>query len=90
MAGHVDPDAAGNLYGTTYYGGVYNDGTVFELIPRTNGWTEKVVHSFNWSIYVKDGTFPGAGLTFDAKGNLYGTTENGGAYNFGTVFEIAP
>jgi len=84
-------DTAGNLYGTTFYGGVYADGTVFELIPRTNGkWTEKVVHSFDWSIYVKDGTFPGAGLTSDAKGNLYGTTENGGDYNFGAVFEFTP
>jgi uncharacterized repeat protein (TIGR03803 family) len=83
-------DKAGNLYGTAYYGGAYNDGAVFELIPRTNGWTEKVVHSFDWSLYVKDGTFPGAGLTFDAKGNLYGTTENGGDLNSGTVFKITP
>jgi uncharacterized repeat protein (TIGR03803 family) len=81
-------DVAGNLFGTTFYGGTYNDGAVFELISRTNGWTEKVVHSFDWSIYVKDGTFPGAGLIFDAKGNLYGTTENGGDLNSGTVFKI--
>ena len=84
-------DVAGNLYGTTFYGGPYNDGTVFELIPRTNGtWMEKVVHNFDWSLYVKDGTSPGAGLIFDATGNMYGTTENGGALNSGTVFEITP
>ncbi len=82
---------AGNLYGTTFYGGLYNDGTVFELIPGTNGqWTEQVVHNFDWSLYVKDGTSPGASLIFDAKGNLYGTTENGGDYNLGTVFEFTP
>ncbi len=84
-------DKAGNFYGTTFYGGFYNDGTVFKLTLGANGkWTEKVVHNFNWSLYVKDGTSPGAGLILDAKGNLYGTTENGGNYNFGAVFEFTP
>jgi uncharacterized repeat protein (TIGR03803 family) len=84
-------DKAGNLYGTTFYGGLYNDGTVFKLTLGANGkWTEKVVHNFNWSLYVKDGTSPGAGLIFDAKGKLYGTTENGGNYDFGAVFEFTP
>ncbi|MGA8491017.1 MAG: choice-of-anchor tandem repeat GloVer-containing protein [Terriglobales bacterium] len=84
-------DAAGNLYGTTFYGGLYNDGTIFKLTLGTNGkWREKLVHNFDWSVYVKDGTLPGAGVIFDTKGNLYGTTENGGDYNFGTVFEFTP
>ncbi len=84
-------DAAGNLYGTTFYGGLYNDGTIFKLTLGTNGkWTEKVVHNFDWSLYVKDGTYPGAGLVFDTKGNLYGTTENGGNLNFGAVVEMTP
>jgi uncharacterized repeat protein (TIGR03803 family) len=84
-------DVAGNLFGTTFYGGLYNDGTVFELIPSTNGtWMEKVVHNFDWSLFVKDGTSPGAGLVLDTAGNMYGTTENGGALNSGTVFEITP
>ena len=84
-------DVAGNLYGTTFYGGLYNDGTVFELTPRTNGtWMEKVVHNFDWSLFVKDGTMPGAGLIFDSAGNMYGTAETGGAYNSGAVFEITP
>jgi uncharacterized repeat protein (TIGR03803 family) len=84
-------DAAGNLYGTTFYGGLYNDGTIFKMTLGTNGkWTEKVVHNFNWSLYVKDGTSPGAGLVVDTKGNLYGTTENGGNYNFGAVVEMTP
>ena len=84
-------DAAGNLYGTTFYGGLYNDGTIFKLTLGTNGkWTEEVVHNFNWSLYVKDGTYPAASLTLDKKGNVYGTTENGGNYNFGAVVEMTP
>jgi uncharacterized repeat protein (TIGR03803 family) len=84
-------DAAGNLYGTTFYGGLYNDGTIFKLTLGTKGkWSEKIVHNFDWSLYVKDGTAPAAGLILDTKGNLYGTTENGGNYNFGAVFEMTP
>jgi uncharacterized repeat protein (TIGR03803 family) len=81
-------DASGNLYGTTFAGGAYNSGTVFELMPSTGGgWTEVVLHSFGDG---KDGGYPDAGLIRDASGNLYGTTSLGGAYNYGTVFEITP
>jgi len=80
-------DAAGNLYGTTYYGGASGDGTVFKLAPNQDGsWTESVLHSFNRS----DGWSPQAGLIFDAAGNLYGTTVVGGASSDGTVFKLAP
>jgi len=80
---------AGNLYGTTIFGGKYNgDGTVFELTPKAGGrWTEKVLHNFGNGT---DGSSPYAGLIFDASGNLYGTTNSGGAYGEGTVFEITP
>src|SRR5664279_2753958 len=84
-------DAAGNLYGTTEYGGTYYDsdlGTVFELTPAAGGgWTEKVLHNFGIG---RDGTDPLAGLIFDAAGNLYGTTEYAGNYGAGTVFELTP
>lgn len=82
-------DAAGNLYGTTYYGGAHGYGTVFELMPTVSGgWTEKVLHSFTKN--GKDGYYPGANLVFDASGNLYGTTNLGGFYTVGTVFELTP
>ncbi len=93
-------DAAGNLYGTTAGGGAYGEGTAFELMPNgSGGWTEQVLHSFSAS--ATDGGFPYAGLIFDAAGNLYGTTNQGGNFNAycgeygseygcGTVFELMP
>jgi uncharacterized repeat protein (TIGR03803 family) len=86
-------DASGNLYGTTSAGGgsnqcQYGCGTVFELTPKAGGgWTEKVLHSFGQG---EDGAVPLSGLIFDASGNLYGTTYEGGTYGYGTVFEIIP
>ncbi len=78
-------DADGNLYGTTSQGGVYGSGTVFELTPSARGgWKETVLHNFDG----KDGANPLAGLIFDAAGNLYGTTYVGGAYYFGTAFQL--
>jgi uncharacterized repeat protein (TIGR03803 family) len=82
-------DGKGNLYGTTYFGGKYGAGTVFELMRGTNGkWTEKVLHNFNFN--GKDGAYPLASVTFDGKGNLYGTTYVGGANGYGAVFELTP
>jgi len=83
--GGVIFDTTGNLYGTTYEGGAYDYGTVFKLTPGGATWTETVVHSFGNS---PDGSTPDAGLIMDASGNLYGTTNAGGAYGYGTVFEI--
>src|ERR1022692_2364418 len=82
-------DGAGNLYGTTYQGGTYGDGTVFELTPAAGGtWTEQVLHNFNYDS--TDGAGPHAGLIFDAAGNLYGTAASGGTYSYGTAFELTP
>ena len=85
-------DTAGNLYGSTLYGGAYGWGTVFELSPNgSGGWTETVLHSFNYSS--NDGHSPIGSLVMDAAGNLYGTTYNGGAFcqstGCGTVFELS-
>jgi uncharacterized repeat protein (TIGR03803 family) len=82
-------DASGNLYGTTTDGGAIGSGIVFEMLPAKSGWAEKVLHNFN-SGTNQDGSFPDAGVVFDALGNLYGTTYAGGSYASGTVFEIKP
>jgi uncharacterized repeat protein (TIGR03803 family) len=85
-------DAAGNLYGTAYYGGNSNCirgcGTVFELTRVSGKWQQKVLHHFEND--GQDGYYPLASLIFDAAGNLYGTTSQGGAYQVGTVFELVP
>jgi uncharacterized repeat protein (TIGR03803 family) len=79
-------DGAGNLYGTTFSAAT-GKSTVFRLTPSANGkWTHTVLHPFSG----KDGRSLYAGLIFDAEGNLYGATEDGGAYNGGTVFKLSP
>jgi len=79
-------DSTGNLYGTTFYGGAYDHGTVFKLSPNSQGgWTETVLYNFGNRPY--DGKFPQADLVFDKKGNLYGTTIDGG-HGYGTVFRL--
>ena len=74
----------GNLYGTTEYGGAYNQGTVFQLTPSG---TEIILWNFGNGM---DGANPTAGVVLDMNGNLYGTTANGGVYGDGTVFELTP
>lgn len=76
-------DAAGNLYGTTYFGGLYNGGTVFKLDTSD---TETVLYKFNGS---SDGQYPAGGLLRDKAGNLYGTTQYGGSPGNGTVFTLS-
>jgi uncharacterized repeat protein (TIGR03803 family) len=75
-------DGEGNLYGTTQLGGASTYGTVFKL---DNTGKETVLHSFNWT----DGAYPFVGrLVQDGAGNLYGTTQNGGASGSGTIFKV--
>jgi uncharacterized repeat protein (TIGR03803 family) len=73
-------DGQGNFYGTTYYGGSGDDGTVF----MESGGTITTLVNFNGA----NGANPAAPLVFD-DGNLYGTTSEGGVDNDGTVFEIS-
>jgi uncharacterized repeat protein (TIGR03803 family) len=78
-------DSSGNLYGTADSGGPNSGGIIFRLAPDG---TEAILHPFASSS--TDGTSPSAGLVWDAAGNLYGTTHNGGTYGFGTVFRLVP
>lgn len=91
--GGVIFDSAGNLYGTTEFGGSgscsvgFGCGTIFKLSPNGNGgWTETILHQFKGT----DGWQAHAGLVFDSAGNLYGTTANGGTFAEGTVYELVP
>ena len=88
-AGDLVLDAAGNIYGTTAFGGGNSQGVVFKLTPpagKQHKWTETVLYSFSGS----DGAKPVSSLIFDNAGNLYGTTSAGGAYGAGVVFQITP
>jgi uncharacterized repeat protein (TIGR03803 family) len=73
-------DSAGNLYGTTEFGGANGAGTVFMLKRSGSTWKETVLYSFCSLSGCSDGEEPTAGLTIDSKGNLYGTTVYGGTY----------
>ncbi len=88
-------DADGNLYGATELGGdlscrQHGCGTVFELKrPTKDGgkWRLSVLYTFTGT---PDGAQPFAGITFDRKGNLYGTTILDGAYGWGAVYRVSP
>ena len=103
-------DGKGNLYGTAAYGGDSSGsnclgadpptgcGVVFQLTPADGAgpWTETVLYTFTGG---SDGAYPQANLVFDSKGNLYGTTANGGHMTgsvcsglggCGVVFELTP
>ena len=89
-------DGAGNLYGTTFSGGITNSpcggcGTVFELSPsQTGSWTKTILYSFNDGL---DGGDPSGGVIFDGAGNLFGETFDGGSFacpesGCGTVYKL--
>ena len=78
-------DSAGNLNGTTYYGGANDLGTVYQLTPTVSGeWTEQVLYSFGGA---NDGNSSISNLVLDPAGNFYGTTSEGGSGQ-GTIFQL--
>jgi uncharacterized repeat protein (TIGR03803 family) len=101
--GNLVFDHVGNLYGTTFGGGSSTAcgggcGTAFKLSLNSDGtWTETILYNFctDGGNLCLNGQYPKAGLIFDAKGNLYGTTSAGGTPpcpkgTCGTVFELSP
>lgn len=86
MAGLI-MDKAGNFYGTTLYGGTRSEGVVYRF---TADGKETVLYRFSGAGEVcSDGCGPFGELVRDTAGNLYGATQNGGTYDFGTVFKLA-
>ncbi len=78
----VTRDTAGNLYGTTSFGGTEGTGTIFKL-DTSNHLT--VLYSF---LNGNDGGNPRGGVTLDPAGNLYGTTTSGGSSNCGVLYRL--
>ena len=91
--GGLTMDRAGNLYGTTQYGGADGWGMVFKLVQTGGAWIMHPLYSFP-SIYLQggnDGAEPTAGVTIGPDGNLYGTNTLGSGHsNYGTVFKLSP
>jgi uncharacterized repeat protein (TIGR03803 family) len=80
-------DKEGALYGDTESGGDADWGTVFKLTPGRQSWTESVLYVFQGG---SDGLLPAGGLAISKSGALLGTTEAGGSYDGGIVFELTP
>jgi uncharacterized repeat protein (TIGR03803 family) len=76
----------GILFGTTYAGGAFGNGTVFELAPNNETWNESVIYAFSGG---SDGGSPNSGVVADSAGHLYGLTGNGG-FGQGVAYEVTP
>lgn len=93
--GELAMDSAGNLYGTTFCDGAYQQGNVFKLAKTVNGWQYTSLHDFTAG---SDGAGPVAGVTLASDGTIYGTASEGGSFaglcqNYmgcGTVWMIKP
>ena len=87
----VTLDHKGNLYGTAVTGGSGNCeggcGVVYKLSNAGGTWTQTVIHAFTGG---NDGSGPGARVTVDGAGNVYGMAPTGGAYGLGTIYKIHP
>jgi len=84
--GELTLDAAGNLYGVRISGGAHDEGELFKLTPSNGSWTLTDLHDFT----AADGYFAYGSVVLDADGNIFGTSQDGGAYGKGTVWEYTP
>src|SRR5215216_5698064 len=87
----VTLDRAGNLYGTAVTGGSGSCeggcGVAYKLTKCGGTWTQTVIHAFTGG---DDGSGPGARVTVDRSGNVYGMTPTGGANGLGTIYKVHP
>jgi len=89
-------DTAGNLFGTSFQGGGAIAGAVFKVSSSNGSWTYTSLHDFCLSRPCSDGQNPISNIVFDANGNLYGTTLQGGSSTAcngngcGVAWEITP
>lgn len=85
--GNLVFDSSGNFYGTTYDGGLYSLGSVYQFAPQSGGgWTESTLYSFTGGT---DGAIATAGV-IDSAGNLYGTNVADGTGGQGVVYQLTP
>jgi uncharacterized repeat protein (TIGR03803 family) len=87
----VSIDRQGNLYGTAVTGGSGacegGCGVAYKLTNSGGTWSQTVIHAFTGG---EDGSGPGARVTVDGSGNVYGMTPTGGTYGVGTIYKIHP
>ena len=87
----VTIDRRGNLYGTAVTGGSGGCeggcGVVYKLTKSNGTWNQTVIHAFTGG---GDGSGPGARVTLDRSGNVYGMTPTGGTYGVGTIYKLHP
>jgi hypothetical protein len=83
---NVSLDASGNVYATTHCDGTNSAGSVFELSPAGTSWNVNTLHNFDGS----DGQYVFSSMVFDQQGNIYGTTQVGGANGYGVIWELTP
>lgn len=93
--GDLTFDAAGNIYGTTQYGGLTQYcsgggcGVAYQLTQSGGVWTETILHAFTLG---DDGGYPNSGVIFDRAGNLYGTApeDTHQGRSDGLIYELSP
>ena len=87
--GGVTMNSKGVIFGATYNGGVSDYGAVYRLTQAKNKtWAHLTIYSFLGG--TNDGAYPYAGLVLDQKGDIWGTTYQGGTSNGGILFELTP
>jgi uncharacterized repeat protein (TIGR03803 family) len=86
--GPITVDASGNLVGTTYSGGVTNNGTVFSLKPNGSGSQETVLYNFCSQLSCSDGATPLGAVSIDQNGNLFGVAASGTEFGTGGLFKL--